>query len=196
MRCASKPFNQEREMNRSNLVCGFVGVGFLLAGSGAAWAECPEGKTDAVLYTPSGNANQVCVSDNALPGIENANQHTLGLCPEVTCPCWDADTLDNLPTIPPQSCTEDYNSLFFYASDPSGFDINPGIAVLRAPDYYDQDRKCAIFASEHGSWGGALGSPWFVLVDGLSQTEADTCADILRASKWWTTCAEDPGILH
>jgi hypothetical protein len=73
-------------------------AGLMRAGGSAAWAEYADGKAEAVIYKPSGNANTVCVSNDALSGIENANDHAaLNVCGEATCPCWISETLENLP---------------------------------------------------------------------------------------------------
>ena len=167
-------------------ICGFIGTGLLLVGGSAAWAECADGKSEAVLYTPSGNANTVCVSDNALPGIENANDHTvLNVCEEATCPCWDADTLDNLAALSSPNCYEDYEQLEMFGYD-SQADWNDILGVLRPPEYYGVTRACAILPATNGLWSNAD-----VVVNNLSQAEADACADILRASKWWNSeCTE------
>lgn len=137
------------------------------------------------MYTPSGNANSVCVSDNALSGIENANEHhtTLDVCPEVTCPCWDADTLANLPELDGADpinpgCLDDYDLANFQAEYLGGPGLNV-LAVWDAPDYYQQPRRCLVGVPNDSN-------PWVsyaVSVEDISHAEADTCADILRASK-------------
>ena len=43
-----------------------------------ALAECPEGKSEVILVTPSGKIKTICVPDTALPGIENAAEHSPG----------------------------------------------------------------------------------------------------------------------
>jgi len=155
-------------MNTKIWIHTFMVVTLLLTGVSAAWAECKEGKSEVVLYTPSGNTNTLCVSDNALPGIENANERhkdKLDICEEVTCPCWDAETLENLPDLVPDtnvnpSCADYYNSTFFAGYDPqnTGPSLN-GIAVINAPDYYEERRECFIYVPYDGGTWGPLTSP-------------------------------------
>ena len=150
-------------------------------------AECPEGKSEVVLYTPSGNANMLCVSDNALPGIENANTHTtLDACEEVTCPCWDAETLENLPDIIPQPdnpvCGDVYEVVLFTANLDYG---SPQLAVW--DDYANHHygyMSCVLYPNIYAPWEPE------VRADNLSHAETYACAQLLRASKWWDMCSE------
>jgi len=52
-------------------------------------AGCPEGKSEVVIVTPNGISKTICVSDNAIPGIENAAEHSAQLAIEPVCPCLD-----------------------------------------------------------------------------------------------------------
>ena len=57
-------------------------------------AECPEGKSEVLLTTPSGKTNTMCVSDNAILGIENAAEHSVRVMIAPECPCldvWDGE---------------------------------------------------------------------------------------------------------
>ena len=59
-----------------------------------AWSGgCPEGKYPVQLVTPSGNQKTICVSDNAVQGIENAAENSSGLVIPISCPCWTADDI-------------------------------------------------------------------------------------------------------
>lgn len=168
--------------------CTIIVLTSLLSGIGVAWAECPEGKSEVVLYTPSGNSNLLCVSDNAVPGIENANEHTkIDLCAEVSCPCWDAETLENLPDVTPEpyniACADDYKTVIFSALQWPDF----GPDLLVYSDYANHSHggmSCALRPQDYDAWGEAV-----ELFD-LSPAEAFTCAEILRASKWWASCNE------
>lgn len=181
-------------MNRRNWICCYFGAVILLVGSSSAWAECPEGKVEATMYTPNGNVHTICVSDNALSGIENANEHhtTVEVCPEVTCPCWDADKLESLVTLDSPECWEDYRQLSFTGADSVSGNVDI-LFVLREPDFYGGYRACGI------SPPVSNGEPslWYdadIRVENLSQAEADACAEILRASKWWNSeCSEIGG---
>jgi hypothetical protein len=76
-------------------------------------AECPEGKSEVILMTPKGVTKTICVSDNAIPGIENAAEHSGSLIIAAECPCldvWDGapypdstqiDGTGILPVLPP-----------------------------------------------------------------------------------------------
>ena len=62
---------------------------FLLVPSLPAIAECPEGKSEVVIVTPNGISKTICVSDDAIPGIENAAEHSAQFAIEPECPCLD-----------------------------------------------------------------------------------------------------------
>jgi hypothetical protein len=64
-------------------------VGSSLIGVIPAQAECPEGKSEVQLTTPNGRQKAICVPDDALPGIENAAEHSDGTIIPSSCPCWD-----------------------------------------------------------------------------------------------------------
>lgn len=90
-------------------------------------AECPEGKSEVLLMTPSGITKTICISDNAIPGIENAAANPGGFTLEPACPCldvWDGplypdgtlyDVGGSIIPLPPQIpegslCTENSNT--------------------------------------------------------------------------------------
>jgi hypothetical protein len=52
-----------------------------------AWAECPPGKTEITIITPSGKTKVLCVPDAALPGIENAAENSDATVIAAKCPC-------------------------------------------------------------------------------------------------------------
>lgn len=52
-------------------------------------AQCPDGKSEVQLTTPSGKNKTICISDAAIPGIENAADHSGGTIIPTTCPCWN-----------------------------------------------------------------------------------------------------------
>jgi len=57
----------------------------------AASAQCPEGKAEVVVVTPSGVSKNICVAQAAIPGIENAaNNEVIEIAP--VCPCVDVWT--------------------------------------------------------------------------------------------------------
>lgn len=164
-------------------------VTLLLTGISAAWAKCPEGKSEVLLITPSGEETVQCVNDNALPGITNK---TLNIDVEVSCPCWDEETLENLPNLgwqPSESypgCSDDYRVTDFVGYDDiSNYDNR--IIVFDYADFYERERSCIIANGDinNSSWFGAA-----VRMDNISHTEAYECARILRASKWWASCSE------
>lgn len=57
----------------------------------AVAAQCPEGKSEVVVVTPSGVSKNICVAQAAIPGIENAaNNEVIEIVP--VCPCVDVWT--------------------------------------------------------------------------------------------------------
>ena len=79
-------------MRRKLLLCFIVGL-FLIAAS-LVWAQCPEGKSEVQLTTPSGKQKTICIPDVALPGIENAAEHSNGTIIPASCPCWTETELN------------------------------------------------------------------------------------------------------
>ena len=66
----------------------------------SAFAECPEGKIEITIVTPSGNAKTHCIAEAAKDGIENAGDNS-GTVAAATCPCFTPEeveqTLMNTP---------------------------------------------------------------------------------------------------
>lgn len=51
-----------------------------------ASAQCPEGKSEIVIVTPNGVAKNICVQDDAISGLEQA-QHNSPIDLSQVCPC-------------------------------------------------------------------------------------------------------------
>ena len=58
-----------------------------------AFAQCPEGKIEILMTTPSGNTKIRCVSESAATGIENAADHAVVEI-STSCPCWTQEELE------------------------------------------------------------------------------------------------------
>ena len=86
-------------------------------------AECPEGKSEVLLMTPSGITKTICVSDKAIPGIENAAEQSGAIRIEAACPC--LDVWDGEPY-------------------PDGTDVYaaPGYSVYQLPDTLPEGTQC------------------------------------------------------
>jgi hypothetical protein len=83
-----------------------VVVVFLLP-YGSVLAECPEGKSEILIVTPSGKQKTICVPDQALPGIENAAENSPGIVAPVTCTAFEVGEIQQtLQTVPYFSCIE------------------------------------------------------------------------------------------
>jgi hypothetical protein len=80
------------EMKRVFWQC--IVVGLILVLSLPVWAECPEGKSEILIVTPSGRETVICVPDNAIPGLENAADHSSGTIIPASCPCWDQEDIE------------------------------------------------------------------------------------------------------
>lgn len=63
-----------------------------------SFGECPEGKSEIQLITPSGIQKSICVPDEAIPGIENAAENSEGTIIPSSCPCWNADDISYYET--------------------------------------------------------------------------------------------------
>jgi hypothetical protein len=70
-------------------VAFIFGVAGLLSAS--ASAQCPEGKSEIVVQTPSGVVKTLCVGDQAVEGLENAADHSEGTIIPASCPCFTQD---------------------------------------------------------------------------------------------------------
>jgi hypothetical protein len=57
--------------------------------SATAWAACPEGKSEVILYLPNGMEKTMCIPDQALPGLQNAAENSDGTIVPSSCPCWN-----------------------------------------------------------------------------------------------------------
>ena len=75
-------------LKKKYFIC-LVLIGFSIALAALAFAQCPEGKSEIQLTTPKGIQKTICIPDNALPGVENAAEHSDGTIIPSSCPCWD-----------------------------------------------------------------------------------------------------------
>lgn len=101
-----------------------------------AHAECPAGKSEVIVVTPSGNSKNICIAQQALPAIENAaNGEVIQLA--ATCPCegvWTGQYTDETlvagePPILPDPVTDvvycrvgnhaDYTQVVLLTQDPA-----------------------------------------------------------------------------
>ena len=58
--------------------------------SSTIWAgECAEGKSPVHINLPNGMQKTICLNDSALPGLQNAAEHSDGTIVPTTCPCWN-----------------------------------------------------------------------------------------------------------
>lgn len=58
-------------------------------------AECKAGKFEVVVTTPSGKTKTICVSENALPGILNAAEHSAATFDDF-CPCFTLGQIEGI----------------------------------------------------------------------------------------------------
>lgn len=80
-------------LKKVSFIC-LVLIGFSIVLTGLALAQCPEGKSEVQITTPSGKQKTICIPDAAVPGIENASEHGSGTIIPATCPCWKESELD------------------------------------------------------------------------------------------------------
>ena len=123
-------------------------------------AECPEGKSEVMLMTPSGKTKTICVSDNAIPGIENAAEHNAGFTLEPECPCmevWDGEPYpentvkDGTPPVLPEQLPEGTCEAFAgplgmevsYIKDSPSTDVREAyLATIITPPYEGRSDNC------------------------------------------------------
>jgi hypothetical protein len=90
--------NQERgaTMKTKNLFAIVIVLALSMFIASVALAECPEGKSEVILVTPSGKIKTICVPETALPGIENAAEHSAGNIVPASCPCLTVEEIQKL----------------------------------------------------------------------------------------------------
>jgi hypothetical protein len=88
------------EMRTAIWIRAFAVVCLVVIGASVASAECPEGKSEMLLITPSGKEKVLCVSDNVVLGIENAAENSAIIVAEPVWPCWSPQLLDEKPEMP------------------------------------------------------------------------------------------------
>lgn len=49
---------------------------------------CRPGKAEVILLLPSGQSKTICVAESALPGLQNAGEHSSGKFVTTACPCF------------------------------------------------------------------------------------------------------------
>jgi hypothetical protein len=124
-------------------------------------AECPEGKSEVLLTTPSGKTNTMCVSDTAILRIENAAEHSDRVMIAPECPCldvWDGEpypagtdyigTASPLPeTLGADDCQETLGSddAAITALSDGARGLTRYIVIARGNDEAEED-ECAVKA--------------------------------------------------
>jgi len=58
--------------------------------------ECPEGKAPITITTPSGKTKNLCVANSAIPGLENAGEHSAADIVPAQCPCFSQSEAEAL----------------------------------------------------------------------------------------------------
>ncbi len=118
--------NMDRK--RLKVVLGIVAIA--LAVALPASAQCPEGKSEILIVTPSGRDKVRCVPDQALPGIENAADHSAGTVLPADCPCFTAEDLAARNADPGLACIGGETAI---DCDVSASDPDPKTACEPAP---------------------------------------------------------------
>ena len=78
-------------MNTKSLLILAAGI-VAFAMSESSNAQCPEGRTRVIVTTP--NAQKVlCIPDEAVPGLENADEHSAGNITPNMCPCFNENDI-------------------------------------------------------------------------------------------------------
>ena len=165
-------------------------------------AACPDGKSEVLLMTPSGITKTICVSDNAIPGIENAAEHNGGFTLEPECPCldvWDGfpypvgtveelvDPSYPLPVLPDKFAD---GQTCYLRNDSDTYRLNFDDGELQAEAfisyYYENRHQCAMTnkISENTAWvkvsDESLFSDVDVSSDPISSLMMDACKTLLE----------------
>jgi len=76
-------------MKKKTIICSVVVLVLSMFFFSTSFAGCPEGKSEVQVTTPSGKQKVLCMPDQALPGLENAADHSDGTIIPSSCPCWN-----------------------------------------------------------------------------------------------------------
>jgi hypothetical protein len=90
LRKTIKGRNVMKKISLISVVAVSICIVFLAS---TAQAECPEGKSEVLMTTPSGKQKVMCIPDAAVPGLENAADNSPGTIIPTTCPCWSVDDI-------------------------------------------------------------------------------------------------------
>jgi hypothetical protein len=71
------------------ILAGLASLVVVLILPAVAWGqdECPEGRVEVLIETPSGKVKILCMPAAAVDGLENAADHSQGAITPLTCPC-------------------------------------------------------------------------------------------------------------
>jgi hypothetical protein len=69
-------------------------ISLVLLTTGTALAECPEGKTEITIVNPARKVIEICVPDEAIPGIENENDNSGSTIIPAICPCFTQEEIE------------------------------------------------------------------------------------------------------
>jgi hypothetical protein len=137
-----------------------------------ALAECPEGKSEVILVTPSGKVKTLCVPEAALPGLENAAEHSAGTIipdPDMACPCFTLEEVKaaGIDCYVYEGTTDPSGETCVFATCEDG--LNTFWTV-----YSPGDEACSLSTKcENCCYNDGP-------VDGLSDEEATACIGILK----------------
>ena len=128
-------------MNKISIIISLILFCIIAFFSNLSFAECPDGKTEVYIVTPSGKEKIICVSDNAIPGIENAADHSATTIVPAACPCWTEKDLEY---------TQSFDE-YFYCDEFTDIII----CLEWCPDYYckTETEKTFVLGSVPGDKG-------------------------------------------
>ena len=171
-------------------------------------AQCPKGKSEVIVMTPSGITKTICVSDNAIPGIENAAEHSGGLILPAECPCldvWDgepypAGTIQqgsvpppSLPAIIPSDALCSFSSGHAHAelivSLPEGSARPSNIDYYATASSGTRQEECAVIVTDPLDAAVLTGLPFTIFTDGIvspttglyTSSMMDACKALIEA---------------
>jgi len=81
-------------MKKQILLIGFITFCIPLLLSFSALAECNNGKIGVTIVNPAGKAIEICVPENAVPGIETGIENSGGSVVAAICPCFTQEDLE------------------------------------------------------------------------------------------------------
>ena len=134
-----------------------------------AFAECPEGKNEVLMVTPSGIQKTLCIPNAAIIGIETAADHSAGSIVTTECPCYPAEQIDAM---------YDYGKYEMICSTLDGISFDCDIFYVADGRPAENPDAIDIYRDQYGNYV-CFDQLNKIKVSKVSQEEINACASIL-----------------